>query len=81
MGRSVRKNVRSSGEIVSPRRGILSVGSCPAGVFIELRNRTASLSISTPLWCTSSPMYQSVTGACGETAFTAGCPLKPPIRA
>ena len=75
------KNEYSSGFIDSGRLGIFSQGVWPAGVFIEFRNRTASVSISTPWWCTSSPMYQSVTGACGETAFTAGWPQRAPISA
>ena len=41
----------------------------------------ASRRNNTPLWCVSSPMNQSVTGACGEAAFKAGCPLAAAIRA
>jgi hypothetical protein len=29
-------------------------------------------SITAPLWCQSSPMNQSATGACGEAALRAG---------
>src|SRR5690606_22952598 len=57
-----------------PSLSVMGFGRGASKIYIK---RKASARNSAPPWWKSSPMNQSVTGACGDTAFRAGCePIK-----